>query len=35
MNEIDSYLKNYGFERVETNVTRAEWGDAFYIKENI
>lgn len=32
MNELDVYLGTYGFERVETNVTRAEWGDAFYIK---
>lgn len=33
MDELDSFLKQYGFERVETNMTRAEWGDAFYIKK--
>jgi len=30
--DIDSYLADYGFERVETQFTGAEWGDAFYIK---
>lgn len=30
--DIDSYLTEYGFERVETEFTGAEWGDAFYIK---
>ena len=30
--DIDSYLAEYGFERVETQFTGAEWGDAFYIK---
>lgn len=30
--DIDSYLNEYGFERVETQFTGAEWGDAFYIK---
>jgi FkbM family methyltransferase len=33
MNEIDLFLSVYGFERVETDITRAEWGDAFYIKK--
>jgi len=34
MSEIDEYLKPYGFNRVETEMTPMEWGDAFYIKEN-
>lgn len=32
MNELDDFLKQFGFKRVETNLTRAEWGDALYIK---
>ncbi len=32
--EIDEYLKKFGFKRVETKMTQYEWGDAFYIKEN-
>lgn len=31
--DIDTYLSHYGFERVETQFTGAEWGDAFYIKK--
>jgi len=30
--DIDSYLMNQGFIRVETAWTHAEWGDAFYIR---
>jgi FkbM family methyltransferase len=30
--EIDEYLKEYGFQRVETSMTDFEWGDALYIK---
>ena len=30
--ELDEYLGSYGFQRVETEMTDAEWGDAFYIK---
>lgn len=30
--ELDEYLGSYGFRRVETEMTDAEWGDAFYIK---
>ena len=30
--ELDEYLKTYGFERVETNWAGGTWGDAFYIK---
>jgi FkbM family methyltransferase len=32
--ELDSFLKEYSFERVETSMTKFEWGDAFYIKKN-
>jgi FkbM family methyltransferase len=32
--DIDSYLADFGFERVETHFTGAEWGDAFYIKKS-
>lgn len=32
VNEIDDYLKKVGFKRVETKLTNAKWGDAFYIK---
>lgn len=31
--EIDEYLKNFGFERVETVWTEFEWGDALYVKK--
>ena len=31
--ELDSYLKNYGFNRVETTWDGGTWGDAFYIKK--
>lgn len=33
VNEIDDYLFNFGFTRVETSMTDFEWGDAFYIKK--
>jgi hypothetical protein len=32
--EIDEYLNNYNFERVETTITQFEWGDALYLKKN-
>ncbi|MCK9446148.1 FkbM family methyltransferase [bacterium] len=32
--ELDKYLSNFGFKRVETDYTGNTWGDAFYIKEN-
>ncbi len=32
LHELDEYLQNYGFTRVETNITEANWGDALYIK---
>jgi len=35
LNEIDEYLGNYGFKRVETSMTEFEWGDALYINKNI
>lgn len=31
--EIDSYLAEKGFRRVETHMTPHGWGDAFYIRE--
>lgn len=32
INEIDNYLNNFDFKRVETNLTEFEWGDALYVK---
>jgi FkbM family methyltransferase len=32
LDQIDSYLSQYGFSRVETYITEYEWGDAFYIR---
>ena len=32
--ELDSYLSEYGFKRVETKITQYEWGDAFYVKND-
>ena len=32
IDDIDQYLLEYGFVRVETKMTDSEWGDAFYIK---
>jgi FkbM family methyltransferase len=33
MNEIDEYLSKFNFVRVETNMTRMGWGDAFYVRK--
>ena len=33
--ELDQFLNNYGFQRVETNWEGGTWGDAFYIKNKI
>lgn len=33
LNEIDEFLKKFGFDRVEINMTPNEWGDAFYVKK--
>jgi FkbM family methyltransferase len=30
--EIDEYLKQFGFDRVETNFTHCRWGDALYVR---
>jgi len=30
--QIDIFLRNLGFDRVETKITEFEWGDAFYIR---
>jgi FkbM family methyltransferase len=35
VNEIDDYLKNFNFERVETKWTTQNWGDGFYVKKNL
>jgi hypothetical protein len=32
---IDSFLSDKGFARVETSMTQFEWGDAFYIKRDL
>lgn len=32
IDEIDHYLAYYGFKRLETFMTDAEWGDALYVK---
>ena len=35
MDEIDSYVSQYGFERKETKILdQYGWGDAFYVKKN-
>lgn len=34
LNEIDEYLDNFGFKRVEIEMTDAFWGDALYIKND-
>jgi len=31
--EMDEYLEQFGFKRVETCWTNCKWGDAFYIKK--
>ena len=31
--EIDIYLSQFGFKRVETKMTEYEWGDALYMKQ--
>lgn len=33
--ELDAYLDEFGFERVETLMTHAHWGDAFYIRRGM
>lgn len=32
--ELDTFLSQFGFERVEVNWAGGAWGDAFYIKRN-
>ena len=32
INDIDKFLESFNFERVETELTPFEWGDAFYIR---
>ena len=31
--DLDEYLRAYGFSRIETSMTDADWGDALYIKK--
>jgi hypothetical protein len=33
VDELDKFLSDYGFERVETTWDGGTWGDAFYIKK--
>ena len=33
MEEIDEFLRGYGFTRVKTDITQFGWGDALYIKK--
>lgn len=33
MPDIDDYLSNYGFIRIETSMTPYSWGDAIYVKK--
>lgn len=33
LDQIDSYLSQFGFSRVEICITEYEWGDAFYLKK--
>lgn len=35
INEIDEFLLNFDFKRVDTYMTRQGWGDALYIKQNM
>ena len=35
ISEIDSYLKQFEFERVATHMTKNKWGDAFYVNKNL
>ena len=35
MSDIDLYLADFGFIRVITEMTRCNWGDAVYIKNNL
>jgi FkbM family methyltransferase len=34
LSELDSFLNEKGFERVEIQMTSANWGDAFYIRKH-
>jgi FkbM family methyltransferase len=35
VNEVDSFLHEYGFTRVLTNMTSYGWGDALYLRNNM
>lgn len=32
IDDIDGYLSKFNFERIETSMTKFEWGDAFYVR---
>jgi len=32
--DLDDYLKKFGFNRVAQHITNWEWGDAFYVKKH-
>ena len=34
LDELDTFLENYGFKRVITEMTGAKWGDALYVRKN-
>jgi hypothetical protein len=34
LDELDTLLKDHGFERVITKMTGAKWGDALYVRKN-
>jgi len=35
IDEIDEYLKGYGFNRTVTEMTKFHWGDALYVRDGI
>lgn len=35
MDEMDAFLKEFGFERVEEKILNHGWGDAFYVKTKL
>ncbi|NBW29289.1 FkbM family methyltransferase, partial [bacterium] len=32
---VDAFLRDFGFNRLETNMAGTTWGDAFYAKNNL
>jgi FkbM family methyltransferase len=35
LHEVDAFLRDFGFNRLETNMAGTTWGDAFYAKNNL